>query len=102
MERRICLNVLYDLYSPLLTEHQRKVYEMLYFSDLTPTEIANLLNISRQAVHILLRRITKRLEAIEEDLGFAVTLKNLTDKIEALEAELKQADENISPEGSIY
>ena len=62
LERRVYLNLLYDFYSPLLTERQRNVYEMLYFSDLAPAEAARSLGISRQAVHILERRIMKRLE----------------------------------------
>ena len=87
MERRLYLNALYDFYSPLLTERQKDVYEMLYFADLTPTEVSKTLNVSRQAVHILVRRITDKLESIEEDLCFAATVKRLEDKIKALEAE---------------
>lgn len=86
LERRMHLNNLYDLYSPLLTERQRNVYEMLYFSDLTPTEIAKSLNISRQAVHILVRRITEKLETIEDSLGFASRVKRLEQRIKELEA----------------
>ena len=40
LERRMRFNALYDLYSPLLTERQRDVYEMLYFSDRAPAEVA--------------------------------------------------------------
>ena len=74
LERRIYFNMLYDLYSPLLTERQRDVYERLSFSDFTQAEIARDLEISRQAVHILIGRITDRLESIEKSLGFAATV----------------------------
>ncbi len=87
LERRVYLNLLYDFYSPLLTERQRNVYEMLYFSDLTPTEVARSLEISRQAVHILERRIMNRLEAIEGELHFAETTRRLEERIRKLEEE---------------
>ena len=87
LERRMYLNSLYDFYSPLLTERQRNIYEMLYFSDLAPAETARSLGVSRQAVHILERRITDRLEKIEAKLKFAETTRRLEQKIEELERE---------------
>ncbi|MBR1672163.1 MAG: DNA-binding protein [Fretibacterium sp.] len=87
LERRVYLNLLYDFYSPLLTERQRNVYEMLYFSDLAPAEVARSLGISRQAVHILERRVMERLEVIEEELHFAGTTRRLEERIRELEEE---------------
>jgi len=87
LERRGYLNLLYDFYSPLLTERQRDVYEMLNFSDLSPAETARSLGISRQAVHILERRVTERLEDIEEELHFAETTRRLEERIQKLEEE---------------
>ena len=87
LERRVYMNLLYDFYSPLLTERQRDVYEMLYFSDLAPAEVARSLGISRQAVHILERRIMKRLEDIEKELHFAETTHRLEERIRKLEGE---------------
>ncbi|MCR4818182.1 MAG: DNA-binding protein [Fretibacterium sp.] len=89
LEQRVSLNLLYDFYAPLLTEYQREVYEMLSFSDLAPAEVARLLGISRQAVHILERRIMKRLEDIEEELHFAETTRRLEERIRKLEEENK-------------
>ena len=91
LERRVYLNLLYDFYSPLLTERQRSIYEMLYFSDLAPTEAARALGVSRQAVHILERRVTERLEKIEEELHFALTVQRLEKRIEELEREISEA-----------
>jgi predicted DNA-binding protein YlxM (UPF0122 family) len=86
LERRVHLNALYDFYAPLLTERQRDVYEMRYFSDLSLAEIAETLNITRQAVHILVNRTAERLEALERDLGFAARLEHLENRIRELEA----------------
>ena len=83
LERRVYLNSLYDFYSPLLTERQRDVYEMLYFADLAPTEVARSLGVSRQDVHILERRV---MEAIEGELHFSETTRRLEERIHELEA----------------
>lgn len=90
LERRMRFNALYDLYSPLLTERQRDVYEMLYFSDLAPAEVAKSLGITRQAVHILVRRTMDRLDAIERDLKFAEVVERLEGRIRELEESLRR------------
>ena len=87
LKRRIHYNLLYDYYSPLLTEKQRKVYETLCFSDLTPTEAAQVLGISRQAVYVLARDVMNKLESAERELSFALTTKQLESRIHDLEAE---------------
>ncbi len=87
LEQRVYLNLLYDFYSPLLTERQRSVYEMLNFSDLAEAEAARSLCISRQAVHILERRVRERLERIEGELHFAETTRRLEQRIQELERE---------------
>lgn len=86
LERRVYVNVLYDLYGPLLTERQRKVYEMRYFSDWSLSEIAVTLEISRQAVHILVNRTVERLLMFENELGIAARLERLESRIEELES----------------
>ena len=87
LTRRVHYNLLYDFYSPLLTERQRKVYEMLCFSDLTPSEAADVLGISRQAVYILAHNVMNKLESIERELCFAVNTRQLEARIHALEEE---------------
>ncbi len=87
LKRRIHFNLLYDFYSPLLTERQRKVYETLCFSDLTLSEAAKVLGVSRQAVYVLARNVMKKLEGIENELRFAVNIRQLEARIRELEAE---------------
>lgn len=87
LKRRIYFNLLYDFYSPLLTERQRKVYETLCFSDLTPTEAADILGMSRQAVYILVRHVMEKLEGIERELSFAMNTRQLETRIKELEQE---------------
>lgn len=87
LKRRVHYNLLYDFYSPLLTERQRKVYETLCFSDLTPSEAADVLGISRQAVYILAHNVMDKLEGIERELCFAMNTRQLETRIHELEEE---------------
>ncbi|MDY6400380.1 MAG: sigma factor-like helix-turn-helix DNA-binding protein [Synergistales bacterium] len=95
MKRRIYCNLLYDFYSPLLTERQRKVYETLCFSDLTLSEAADVLGISRQGVYVLVRHIMQKLEGIERELCFAVNTRQLEKRIKELEEENKSLREQL-------
>ena len=85
--RRMYFDSLYDFYSPLLTENQRKVYETLCFSDLTPTEAGKILGMSRQAVHDLANRVMSKLEQLESKLHFVATIQKLEARIADLEQE---------------
>ena len=95
LKRRVHFNLLYDFYSPLLTARQRKVYETLCFSDLTLSEAAEVLGISRQAVYILARNVMDKLEGIEKNLRFAVNTRNLEEKIKRLESENESLREEL-------
>lgn len=59
---------LYDFYGELLTEHQKQVYEDVVLNDLSLSEIAQNLGISRQGVHDLVKRCDKILKGYEEKL----------------------------------
>ncbi|MBQ7578538.1 MAG: DNA-binding protein [Synergistaceae bacterium] len=95
LKRRIHFNLLYDFYSPLLTARQRKIYETLCFSDLTLSEAAEVLGISRQAVHVLARNIMKKLDNLERDLHFAKTTRNFESRIKELEQENESLREKL-------
>lgn len=64
----VAKGLLYDFYGSLLTPHQQKVYELAVYNDLSLSEIAETENISRQAVHDLLKRTTAALEQYESRL----------------------------------
>ena len=63
------LNLLLDFYNSLLTSKQRFALEMHYSEDLSLGEIAENLQVSRQAVHDLIRRGEKLLDDYEDKLG---------------------------------
>jgi hypothetical protein len=71
LEERTRLAVLYDLYSGLLTEKQQTVFDLYYQCDLSLGEIAAEQNISRTAVHDLIKRTEHLLEKYEDKLHLA-------------------------------
>lgn len=83
MEKIIEQNLLYDFYGELLTEHQRKVYENAVYNDLSLSEIADEIGISRQGVHDLLKRCDKIMTGYEEKLKlvekFSMTRERITE-----------------------
>ena len=59
MEKIKHTTLLFDFYGPLLTEKQQRVINLYYENDFSFTEIAEQLNISRQAVYDLLKTWSK-------------------------------------------
>ena len=62
-------SLLYDYYGGLLTGRQREVFELYYEENLSLSEIAVNLRISRQAVHRALGKAGDELEGFEGKLG---------------------------------
>lgn len=63
------VNELVDLYGSLLTPHQREVLYLYYSLDLSLGEIAERLEVSRQAVYDSLARGVEALENLEDALN---------------------------------
>ena len=62
------INELYDIYKELLTNKQRQYLELYYHEDLSLSEIADEVGVSRNAVHDNIRRTEKLLLWYEEKL----------------------------------
>lgn len=67
--QRMRLGRLFDIYGGLLTEKQQQCLRFYFYDDLSLTEIAEDLGVSRQAVHDLLKRVEQILERNETKLG---------------------------------
>ena len=77
MADNIDLNLLLDFYGPLLSESQRKALELYYGDDMTLTEIAAELEISRQAAQQNIKKGKAELGRLEEGLGLCDRLSQL-------------------------
>ena len=79
---------LFDYYGELFTDKQKEYFEDYYFNNLTLQEIADNNNISRNAVHKILKDMLKKLDYYEEKL-------NLYNNKKKLEVIIKNLDEDI-------
>lgn len=89
VEENVYLSKLFDAYGVLLSEGQRQIFSRYIEDDLTGSEIAEVLGVSRQAVKDSLRKAEDKLKNMEEKLGFVK-------KLEALEKENAFLKEKIS------
>ena len=80
MEPKVRQTYLYDFYGELLNEHQQKIFEAFVFDDLSLGEIAEEQDISRQAVHDMIKRSTKKLEEYENKLHLMERFLELREK----------------------
>ncbi|MDA3932272.1 MAG: sigma factor-like helix-turn-helix DNA-binding protein [Tenericutes bacterium] len=68
IEDTVRLNNLYDLYQSLLTEKQRQYFMYYFREDYSLSEIADIMEVSRNAVHLQTKKITAYLESYEKKL----------------------------------
>ncbi len=91
MEDLVYYNNLYDLYSELLTEKQRKYFEDYYFLNLSLGEMAQNYNISRNAAFKQLQNTLSKLKHYEEILKLQEKHEKLEEVIKNIEdKELKE------------
>lgn len=81
---------LYDLYGPLLNEHQRSIMELVIYNDLSLNEIAEQEGISKQAVSDLLHRCIALLRQYEKKLSFLEKIDRLSEELALLEKNLEE------------
>ncbi|HIR14483.1 MAG TPA: DNA-binding protein [Candidatus Choladousia intestinavium] len=104
MEQILQQTLLYDFYGELLTEHQQNVYEQVVLNDLSYSEAASELGISRQGVHELIKRCNKILESYEARLHLVERFLGIREnvrKIQELSVRWKEKS-GEEPAGQIY
>lgn len=100
----IRVGALLDCYGPLLTKIQREQCELHFNQDYSLAEIAEMYNVSRQAVYDAITRAENALEEFEKQLGMikkaSVQLETLTkvaktlsSSIDALSQEQKNQEQ---------
>jgi len=89
-ESRWAQSMLLDFYGELLTDKQRECFDLHYNEDLSLSEIAEQLGISRQGVWDNIRRAESAMREIEEKTGL---IRRAEGTQRALETIRKQAEE---------
>lgn len=84
IDQRLYLVTLFDFYGALLKENQRAAFEGSILEDLSLSEIAEEMEISRQGVHDLVKRTCRQLESYEERLRLVEKFQIIKSKIETL------------------
>ena len=93
MEKIIEQGILYDFYGPLLTDHQKEIYEMMVYDNMSLGEIAEEKDISRQAVHDLIKRCDKQLKDYEERLQLIKRFSDNKDRLRVIKDELTNIED---------
>ena len=104
IDRMIRVGALLDCYGPLLTKIQREQCELHFNQDYSLAEIAEMYNVSRQAVYDAITRAENALEEFEKQLGMIKkasaqletltrVAKNLSSSIDALSQEQKNQEQ---------
>lgn len=83
---------LYDAYYNLLTAKQRQYFEQYYFDDLSISEIASNLDVSRNAVFDQIKRVVSILEDYEKKLNYVSKIKAINELDIASELKTKIID----------
>ena len=76
-EKKLFISQLYDYYGELLTEKQKYAVEMYYNDDLSLSEIAESIGITRQGVRDQLKHAEEFLLSCEEKLGLAEKIRKV-------------------------
>lgn len=84
MEKIVEQGMLYDFYGSLLTKHQQEIYERIVYDNLSLSEVAEEEDISKQAVHDLVRRCTSAMREYEEKLGMIRRYEKVREDAQAL------------------
>ena len=96
-EKNLNVGYLLDFYGVLLSERKRSVMEMYYNEDLSLSEIAEQIGISRQGVRDIVKKTEEELFFWEEKLGLAKRDLELRGRAERI-LSLLQREQNLSSE----
>lgn len=95
LEKTIYLSSLFDLYGSLLTERKQEIFKCYYFEDISLNEIAQIYDITKQAVKDCLDSVEKSLLNYEKKLHIEEKLKKEQKILENETVELQAKIKNI-------
>ncbi len=98
MEKREDIIDLFDIYQELLTQKQQTYFKSYYFLDMSLSEIALELNVSRNAVHDQIKKVLTILNTYEQNLKIDKKNKEILKLINDSEDEILLKIKNIIKE----
>ncbi len=98
-ESRWTRSMLLDFYGELLTEKQRECFDLHYNEDLSLSEIAEQLGISRQGVWDNIRKAESVLEDVERKTGLLRRFEENREALEELYRKIERLRELSGEEG---
>ncbi len=103
LEDKFYYNSLFDAYGELLTKKQFDIMSMFLVDDLSVTEIAENLSVSRQSVFSVVQKSKEKLKEFENYIGFVSIREGVNSKLESLISNIDtySRDELIFELGSI-
>lgn len=87
MNEEVCK--LYDYYEPLLTKKQQTYFKEYHFENLTLTELSEIYNISRNAIHKNIKETIIKLQEYENKLKLYQKQQAIKNIIQNLDDETK-------------
>ena len=96
MEKNVRVSMLMSIYGKLLTEKQYEILDNYYNSDLSLSEIAENMNITRQAVRDIIKKGENKLFEFEEKLEIMKKTLQQEKKINDVLSELTKLQTNSS------
>ena len=83
-EKNLSIMPYFDVYGALLPESKQKMFELYYGDDLSLSEIADEMNISRQGVRDCLKKCEEQLMLFEEKLGLVKKMQQISEAAERI------------------
>ena len=89
MDAKLEISLLYDFYGELIPASQQRVIELYVNDDLSLSEVADILGISRQGVRDSLSRAEAKLRTYESRLGLRAAYDRRQNACEAIAADAR-------------
>ena len=84
LDELVNISMLYDFYGELFNDHKKRVFEDYILNDLSLSEIADELNISRQGVHDIVKRCSQELKNYEDRLSLMKKFTAIKQKLTSI------------------
>ena len=84
VQKNLEISLLLDFYGDLLTEKQREVTEMYYNDDMSLSEIAEIVGITRQGVRDAIKRSEQVMTEFESKVGFCAKYLQIREGLDTI------------------